>query len=65
MARVGYRVTRLTGSHMRLTLDGPAQYHLTIPAHPELRAGTLSAILSMAAEQLRVSREQLWMDLKL
>lgn len=66
MARVGDRVTRQTGSHMRLTLDGPAQYHLTIPAHPEeLRAGTLSAILSMAAEPLRVSREQLWMDLKL
>jgi predicted RNA binding protein YcfA (HicA-like mRNA interferase family) len=58
MARVGYRVTRQTGSHMRLTLEGPPQHHLTIPAHPELRAGTLSAILSMAAEQLQVSREQ-------
>jgi predicted RNA binding protein YcfA (HicA-like mRNA interferase family) len=65
MVRVGYRVTRQTGSHMRLTIEGPPQRHLTIPAPPELRAGTLSAILSLAAEQLHVSREQLWMDLKL
>lgn len=65
MARVGYRVTRQTGSHIRVTLDDPPQHHLTIPAHADLRAGTLSAILSMAAERLQISREQLWMNLKL
>ena len=65
MARVGYGVTRQTGSHIRLTHEGPPQHHLTIPAHAELRAGTLSAILSMAADNLQISREQLRVALKL
>lgn len=69
MARVGYHATRQTGSHIRLTLEGPPQHHLTIPAHDELHAGTLSAILSMAAWSLQISlqitREQLWVALKL
>lgn len=65
LGRVGYRVTRQAGSHIRLTLDDPPQHHLTIPAHTELKAGTLSAILSMAAERLRISREQLWASLKI
>lgn len=63
--RVGYRSTRQTGSHIRVTLDEPPQHHLTIPAHSELKAGTLSAILSMAAERLHISREKLLMTLKL
>jgi predicted RNA binding protein YcfA (HicA-like mRNA interferase family) len=65
MARVGYHVTRQTGSHIRLTHEGPPQRHLTIPAHDELRAGTLSAILSKAADDLQISREELWAALKL
>jgi predicted RNA binding protein YcfA (HicA-like mRNA interferase family) len=65
LERVGYRITRQTGSHIRLTLDESPQHHLTIPAHSELKAGTLSAILSMAAERLKLSREQLLAALKL
>jgi predicted RNA binding protein YcfA (HicA-like mRNA interferase family) len=65
LARVGYKVTRQTGSHIRLTLDQAPQHHLTIPAHSELKAGTLSAILSQAAERLQISREQLLSALKL
>ena len=65
LERVGYRITRQTGSHIRLTLDESPQHHLTIPAHPELKAGTLSAILSLAAERLKLSREQLLAALKL
>ena len=33
LARFGYRVTRQTGSHIRLTTDTPAPHHITIPAH--------------------------------
>lgn len=65
LSRLGYQVTRQTGSHIRLTLAEPPQHHLTIPAHAELKAGTLSAILSMAAERLQISKEQLLTALKL
>jgi predicted RNA binding protein YcfA (HicA-like mRNA interferase family) len=33
LARVGYRVTRQTGSHIRLTTGTPSQHHVTVPAH--------------------------------
>jgi predicted RNA binding protein YcfA (HicA-like mRNA interferase family) len=57
--RVGYRVTRQTGSHIRLTSDLLDQHHVTIPAHPSLRVGTLAAILAEVASQLEVSRDEL------
>jgi predicted RNA binding protein YcfA (HicA-like mRNA interferase family) len=56
---VGYRVTRQTGSHLRLTNDGPPQHHVTIPAHDPLKVGTLAAVLAEVAAQLKVSREEL------
>ena len=65
LGRVGYQITRPTGSHIRLTLDAAPQHHLTTPAHAELKAGSLSAILSMAAQRLQLSREQLLAALKL
>lgn len=30
---LGYRITRQTGSHIRLTTQQPREHHLTIPAH--------------------------------
>ena len=65
LVRVGYRITRQTGSHIRLTLEEPPQHHLTIPAHPELKPGTLAAVLSMAAVRLQLSKAQLLETLKL
>lgn len=65
MSRVGCRVTRQTGSHIRLTLDEAPQHHLTIPAHAELKAGTLSAILAQAGERLHLSKDDLLLVLKL
>jgi predicted RNA binding protein YcfA (HicA-like mRNA interferase family) len=59
LSGVGYRVTRQTGSHLRLTNDGPPQHHVTIPAHDPLKLGTLSAVLAEVAAQLKVSREEL------
>ena len=59
LSRIGYRTTRQTGSHVRLTLDTPHQHHITIPAHDPLKLGTLSAILSDVAGNLKVSREDL------
>jgi predicted RNA binding protein YcfA (HicA-like mRNA interferase family) len=44
---LGYRVTRQTGSHLRVTTQDHGEHHLTIPRHTSLRVGTLSAILRM------------------
>ena len=40
LGRLGYEVTRQTGSHMRLTTTDPAEHHITIPNHNPLRVGT-------------------------
>jgi predicted RNA binding protein YcfA (HicA-like mRNA interferase family) len=37
LGKLGYRVTRQTGSHLRLTIEAPAQHHVTIPAHDPLK----------------------------
>jgi predicted RNA binding protein YcfA (HicA-like mRNA interferase family) len=59
LARVGYRVTRQSGSHIRLTTGSPSQHHVTVPAHDPLKIGTLAGILSDVADHLKVSREDL------
>ena len=58
LGQFGYRVTRQSGSHMRLTrvLENGEQ-HLTIPAHKPLRVGTLRQILKDVAEQTDQSLE--------
>lgn len=53
LRRYGYQITRQTGSHMRLTSNiKGTQHHVTIPAHEELRVGTLSGILAEVAAYL-------------
>jgi predicted RNA binding protein YcfA (HicA-like mRNA interferase family) len=32
LAKAGYRITRQTGSHIRLSVDSPTRHHVTIPA---------------------------------
>jgi predicted RNA binding protein YcfA (HicA-like mRNA interferase family) len=55
----GYRVTRQTGSHLRLTTAEHGEHHLTIPNHPSLRVGTLAAILTDVAKHLELSKDEL------
>lgn len=59
LEKLGYRVSRQSGSHVRLTCDYPVQHHVTIPNHDPLRIGTLSAILADVAAHQHVSREEL------
>jgi len=63
LSQVGYRVTRQTGSHIRLTTDHPVQHHVTIPAHDPLKVGTLSGILGDVATHLKINREDLMQKL--
>jgi predicted RNA binding protein YcfA (HicA-like mRNA interferase family) len=57
--RVGYSITRQTGSHIRLTLSVMPQHHVTVPAHQPLKVGTLAAILDEVAARLELDRAEL------
>ena len=59
LARIGYRTTRQTGSHLRLTTASPSEHHVTIPLHDPLRVGTLAAILADVADHQETSRDEL------
>jgi predicted RNA binding protein YcfA (HicA-like mRNA interferase family) len=64
LRRFGYEVTRQTGSHMRVTSKRKGTEHsVTIPAHKELRIGTLAEILGDAARYLEMDRDELAQDL--
>jgi predicted RNA binding protein YcfA (HicA-like mRNA interferase family) len=59
LSRLGYRETRQTGSHVRLTCTEQGEHHLTVPLHDPLRIGTLAAILADVAKHRDMTREQL------
>jgi len=59
LERLGYQVTRQTGSHMRLTSLLGGEHHLTVPCHDPLRIGTLAAVLNEVARHHGLSRESL------
>ena len=59
LAGLGYRVTRQSGSHVRLSTDQPSQHHVTIPAHDPLKVGTLAAVLAEVAGHLKIERAEL------
>jgi len=59
LTRIGYAVTRQTGSHVRLTTHHPQQYHVTVPNHSPIKVGTLNSILTEVATQQRISRDEL------
>ena len=59
LARLGYSVSRQTGSHVRLSCTEPGQHHVTIPAHDPLRIGTLAAVLDAVCQHHSLSRDAL------
>ncbi len=56
---LGYRVTRQTGSHMRLTTLELGEHHVTIPQHDSIRVGTLASIIDEVAAHFEISRDEL------
>jgi len=42
LSKLGYKVTRQTGSHIRLTTTLNGEHHVTIPLHDPLKIGTLN-----------------------
>jgi predicted RNA binding protein YcfA (HicA-like mRNA interferase family) len=60
LGRYGYKITRQTGSHMRLTSTSKGfEHHITIPRHKPLRVGTLSSIVNEIAAYLEIERQKL------
>jgi len=59
LSRLGYQITRQTGSHLRLTTTTKGEHHLTIPAHGQLKVGTLSGIVSEVARYLEASKSEI------
>jgi predicted RNA binding protein YcfA (HicA-like mRNA interferase family) len=57
LRHLGYRVTRQTGSHIRLTCEHSGQHQITVPNHDPLRVGTLASILADVAQHQGISRE--------
>ena len=64
LGRYGYKITRQTGSHIRLTSTSKGlEHHITIPRHKPLRVGTLSSIVNETATYLEIERQKLVKEL--
>ncbi len=59
LSKIGYEISRQTGSHIRLTTTMNGQHHLTIPNHNPIKIGTLNSILKDVAEHFKISKEEL------
>ncbi len=56
---LGYKITRQSGSHIRITTLRNGEHHVTIPAHSPLKIGTLAAIISDIAQHFNLTRDEL------
>ena len=54
----GYRITRQTGSHLRLTTTDHGEHHVTVPQHDPLRVGTLAGILTDHSQELVKNKKE-------
>ena len=64
LRKLGYRVTRQTGSHLRLTTTEEGEHHVTVPQHSPLRVGTLAGILDDVATHFGMGRDELLVKIK-
>ena len=64
LRKLGYQITRQTGSHMRLTTAEGGEHHVTVPRHDPLRVGTLAGILDDVAAHFGLSRDELLTKIK-
>jgi predicted RNA binding protein YcfA (HicA-like mRNA interferase family) len=59
LKKLGYKTTRQTGSHMRLTTQQKGEHHITIPDHDPIRVGTLANILSEVATHFELNKDEI------
>ncbi len=64
LGKLGYRPTRQSGSHVRLTrFSDKGEHHITVPHHKTLRIGTLNNILADMASHLEKEKDALIKEL--
>jgi predicted RNA binding protein YcfA (HicA-like mRNA interferase family) len=59
LERIGYRVIRQKGSHVRLQHPGPPPHAITVPLHNALKTGMLHGILSEVTRMRSITIESL------
>ncbi|MCL5069588.1 MAG: type II toxin-antitoxin system HicA family toxin [Actinobacteria bacterium] len=60
LKKYDYKITRQTGSHIRLTSNIKSkEHHITIPKHKDLKIGTLNNILKDISKYLELNKEDL------
>ena len=62
---LGYRPTRQTGSHVRITTETHEEHHEVIPMEHRIKVGTLHAILASIAKHHGLSVDDLLSMLEL
>lgn len=62
---LGYRPTRQTGSHVRVTTEMNGEHHEVIPKHGYIKIGTLHSILASVARHHGLTIEELLAKLRL
>jgi len=59
LRKLGYVITRQTGSHLRVTTQQGGEQHEVIPNHSPIKIGTLKSILRNVAAHHRMAVSEL------
>ena len=59
LRKLGYTITRQTGSHLRVTTLEKGEHHEVVPNHSPIKLGTLKSILRNVAAHHGISTGQL------
>ena len=65
LRKLGYLVTRQTGSYLRMTTQQGGEHHEVTPNHSPIKIGTLKGILRNIAAHQRISVAELLKQLDL
>lgn len=63
LKKYGYKQTRQTGSHIRLTTTLKGEHHVTVVKHGTIKVGTLNGVLAEIAKHLEMGKRELMADL--
>ena len=59
LRKLGYSITRQSGSHLRITTQEGGEHHEVIPNHSPIKIGTLKSILRNVASHHRLAVSEL------
>lgn len=59
LRKLGYSITRQSGSHLRVTTQAGGEHHEVIPNHSPIKIGTLKSILRNVAAHHRIAVSEL------